>query len=453
MTVVRDERAILARLDDPYYSWSYGHETPIPVIVSYSFTETADLPALDTLPYAAETVLAFSAAQRAAVRQAMSTFEAETGVLFVETTGPAMIRAFGVTGSIYGGWAHYPYVTGDETDSGDLTMDLTDGDRLSGPRYQSILHELGHSLGLSHPFNGSFTLAPDLDNRSMTLMSYTLSGPPYDQLGVLDKLALGQLYGGPIDTTGWSYGFGDAGFSLTAAGQDDALIGVQGPNRLNGRGGDDRLFGREADDILRGGAGRDTLDGGLGDDRLYGGPGQDRLTAGGAASDETDFARSVDTLLGGSGRDLLVGNDFRNLLQGGAGADRLFGGGQADQLSGGAGDDRLFGEGGNDTLSGGGGDDRIAGGAGRDVLTGGAGADLFIFTPDDGAGRDRIRDFTPGRDHIDLRALDLTPDDLTIAPRHGGADSLLSFGIGTPLTLLLESVAPSALTVAEDLIF
>ncbi|MGD9864464.1 MAG: type I secretion protein, partial [Pseudodonghicola sp.] len=283
MTEVRDYRAILARLDDPYNSWTYGYDGRLPVIVSYSFTETADLLALATLPYAAETVLSFSEAQRAAVRQALATFEAEAGVLFVETTGPAMINAFGVTGSAYGGWAHYPYVTENATSAGDLTMDLTAGDRLSGPRYQAILHELGHALGLSHTFSGSYTLAGDLDDRSVTVMSYTPSAAPYDTLGPLDKEALHQLYGGAIDTTGWSYGFDDGGFTLTAAGLDDVLFGVRGRNDLDGMGGNDRLFGREADDILRGGAGRDRLEGGLGDDRLFGGAGNDRLSAGGAA--------------------------------------------------------------------------------------------------------------------------------------------------------------------------
>ncbi|RJP72622.1 MAG: ExeM/NucH family extracellular endonuclease [Comamonadaceae bacterium] len=59
---------------------------------------------------------------------------------------------------------------------------------------------------------------------------------------------------------------------------------------------------------------------------------------------------------------------------------------------------------GRDTLTGTAGDDRITGGLGADVITGGAGADSFVYTdPRDAA--DRITDFVPGTDRIDLTAL------------------------------------------------
>lgn len=76
-------------------------------------------------------------------------------------------------------------------------------------------------------------------------------------------------------------------------------------------------------------------------------------------------------------------------------------------------DNHLMGLGGDDTLRGGGGDDRLQGGLGRDILhggagddrvSGGAGADVFIFATSD-TGRDVIRDFAVGQDHVDLSAL------------------------------------------------
>jgi predicted extracellular nuclease len=64
----------------------------------------------------------------------------------------------------------------------------------------------------------------------------------------------------------------------------------------------------------------------------------------------------------------------------------------------------LQGTAGRDTLLGTPGDDRITGGLGADVITGGAGADSFVYTdPRDAA--DRITDFVPGTDRIDLAAL------------------------------------------------
>ena len=59
---------------------------------------------------------------------------------------------------------------------------------------------------------------------------------------------------------------------------------------------------------------------------------------------------------------------------------------------------------GRDTLLGTAGSDRITGFAGADLLTGGAGADTFVYTSTRDAG-DRITDFVPGTDRIDLSAL------------------------------------------------
>lgn len=64
----------------------------------------------------------------------------------------------------------------------------------------------------------------------------------------------------------------------------------------------------------------------------------------------------------------------------------------------------LQGGAGRDNLLGTAGDDRITGGAGADVLTGGAGADTFVYQSIRDAG-DRITDFVPGTDRIDLSAL------------------------------------------------
>lgn len=78
----------------------------------------------------------------------------------------------------------------------------------------------------------------------------------------------------------------------------------------------------------------------------------------------------------------------------GPGADRHEGTDGRDQIAGGAG---------NDTLLGGGGDDVLIDGAGRDVLRGGAGADVFVLVEDGRA--DRIADFEPGVDRLDLSAM------------------------------------------------
>jgi len=111
------------------------------------------------------------------------------------------------------------------------------------------------------------------------------------------------------------------------------------------------------------------------------------------------------TIRGTGGSDKIRGTAF---------ADRIDGRAGSDAIAGGAGNDVLVGGTGRDRISGGPGVDRLYGGPGADVLTGGPGADLFVFSrPSDagrGRSRDRITDFEPGRDRIDLRGIDARPD-------------------------------------------
>lgn len=114
------------------------------------------------------------------------------------------------------------------------------------------------------------------------------------------------------------------------------------------------------------------------------------------------------TLVDGIQKAQLLGVGFRNLT-GNDAANELTGNSGANVLDGKKGNDRLFGKLGNDNLSGGDGADRLeggygadtlSGGAGGDVLIGGLGSDRFIFR--NGAGSDRIADFTVGSDRLQL---------------------------------------------------
>ncbi|HEX8481468.1 MAG TPA: Ig-like domain-containing protein [Allosphingosinicella sp.] len=70
---------------------------------------------------------------------------------------------------------------------------------------------------------------------------------------------------------------------------------------------------------------------------------------------------------------------------------------------------RLFGGQADDSLTGGGGGDLLHGGLGSDELTGGGGADVFRYqsTAESGGDSvDRILDFTPGTDRIELERID-----------------------------------------------
>jgi Ca2+-binding RTX toxin-like protein len=93
---------------------------------------------------------------------------------------------------------------------------------------------------------------------------------------------------------------------------------------------------------------------------------------------------TIENAFGGSKADLLIGNEASNSLYGLSGNDTMLGSGGADYLLGGRGNDR------------------IDGGKGSDYLTGDAGSDRFIFS--NGYGKDVITDFTH-QDLIDLRDL------------------------------------------------
>jgi Ca2+-binding RTX toxin-like protein len=99
----------------------------------------------------------------------------------------------------------------------------------------------------------------------------------------------------------------------------------------------------------------------------------------------------------------------------------ILGGAANDTLTGGGADDLILGGAGDDVLTGGAGEDILVDGPGADTLRGGPGADLFVFV-DDGQ-PDRIEDFEPGIDRLDLSAFPrlYAVASLTITPVAGGA--------------------------------
>ena len=192
----------------------------------------------------------------------------------------------------------------------------------------------------------------------------------------------------------WTY-HGSAGDDLfgrteTAVGELD----LKGNDRVYLNGGNDLFFTGSANDTVFGGAGDDSVAGGLDLDRLFGGAGNDVLN-------------------GGAGNDLLIG---------------------------GSGDDWALGSLGDDTLTGGLGRDKLCGGGGSDLLCGGAGGDVFVFGL--GTGRDVIRDYQPGIDH--LLGLGGVIPVITVE----GGDALIRFGAEE---VLLLGVAPGGLTAGDFL--
>lgn len=259
---------------------------------------------------------------------------------------------------------------------------------------------------------------------------------------------------------------------ITAGLGHDDIYGGTGNDFIRAGQGNDLIFGEDGHDVLDGQAGADTMQGGAGNDVYYidnagdlvletGGGGHDKvistlshslaagfeelwLAKGSAATEATGNASNnrivgnananilngeggADQLFGEAGNDRIFGGLGNDSLSAGAGLDQLYGGEGDDRLWGGAGAEQLFGGAGRDTLVAGSGGDVLTGGAGNDFLTGGAGADLFVFAA--GSGRDTIKGFVAGLDHLSLEGI--TDAALKIA----GNRAIISYGDGDVLTL------------------
>lgn len=232
----------------------------------------------------------------------------------------------------------------------------------------------------------------------------------------------------------------------------DTLTGTAGADTLRGGGGADRIRGRGGSDEIEGEAGNDRIWGGNGDDLIRGGDGHDRIRAAKGA-DTVDGGDGNDRIRGGKGDDLVDGRLGHDRLKGQGGNDRLTGGDGDDTMDGGTGADEVHGFAGNDGLTGGRGEDTVTGGPGDDTLEGGPGndrmsgnpgADTFVFSGRHG--HDRIVDFTPGEDVIDLTGMEVRFRDLEISALADG--SLVETGRGD---IDLAGVAPDELSRADFL--
>ena len=325
--------------------------------------------------------------------------------------------------------------------------------------YRTLMHEIGHALGLKHPHEaGPYAVLPaDLDGAEHSVMSArSAPGSPL-------SAGLG------IEPDGWSETFMPYDIA--------ALQHVYGAD-YSDRGGDRYRFDpseRVMQRTIWDGGGRDTYDfsryaTAVTIDLAPGGwsttgqeaqlnrtgslsTGEAPVMAEGAVYNawlsHGDWRSGIENAIGGRGDDSIEGNRLDNRLVGGAGDDTMvggrgddglfgrndddamFGGGGADRIVGGHGDDVLSGAGGDDTLSGGSGRDWLDGGAGDDVLTGGGGADLFVIEQGDGS--DIVRGFRPRSDVLDVpdaaaafATLQQRDDGVLVFISHSGDSVLLS---------------------------
>ena len=166
-------------------------------------------------------------------------------------------------------------------------------------RRYALIHELGHALGLEHPFNAMdgdvFKGIEDPWSSAYpenTVMAYRSpkSETWPDFFTVNDLNALIEAWGAE---------------PRRLSERDDILVGNDYRDVVLGDGGHDELRGLKRNDLLKGGLGDDRLFGGPGPDQLFGGSGDD-LVFGGAGHDEIRPGSGDDRIRGGYGSDLFV---------------------------------------------------------------------------------------------------------------------------------------------------
>ncbi|MFC5551930.1 DUF4214 domain-containing protein [Massilia aerilata] len=209
---------------------------------------------------------AFTSAQQAATRSALAYISTLTGIQFTETVNGAdaqihlcnvNLQGSNVTGlcSWHSSYSYSgtqlvsydadAYIYLDNVEWFAQNRNLTPGTY----GYETLLHELGHALGLKHPFDDSIHLPLLQDNTNNTLMSYNDAGNAHAVYSQYDIAALNWLYGG--DGLGGALGIN----SITGA---RYITGTSGADILTGTAANDKLEGDGGNDMIDGGNGFDT---------------------------------------------------------------------------------------------------------------------------------------------------------------------------------------------------
>lgn len=271
--------------------------------VTYAFaTSSRQVASADASGFAA-----MNSEQRAAVRQALATWSALANITFVETADVSSATLRFGTNRQNGESAAYAYYPSRSAQGGDVFLANDSAGNVNPTAgsyaYMTVIHEIGHALGLKHPGNynaGSSEgtegpyLPSSTDNYAYSIMSYNDNDalPPGTHLtgpSLYDIAAIQYLYGANTST-----GAGDTSYTLNTG----SFITLWDPNGRNTLNGSTQSASLSLD--LRAGH---------------------FSSAGATTFLALAYGTTVNAATGGSGDDSITVNTLGNVLDGGGGTD------------------------------------------------------------------------------------------------------------------------------------
>jgi Ca2+-binding RTX toxin-like protein len=274
----------------------------------------------------------FTTAQQARAVTALNYVSSVIDINFFQSTDSSALNTITFANNLQTDSAAYAYLPNTSAYGSDVYLDsATLGNaNISDGTYAAFtfIHELGHALGLKHPFYDPSAgtsnppyLSETEDKTALTVMSYTDSSSEYYlKFSPLDIAALQYLYGPCTnsrtgndtysinssssnflwDGTGldtlsaadvnegctiyltpgyWGFVGATKASLISSSGQVTVNFGTVIEN-LTGSQYSDNLYGNQEANTINGGAGNDVIEGWAGDDTLIGGLGDDRLDGG-----------------------------------------------------------------------------------------------------------------------------------------------------------------------------